>query len=512
VARRQRQAAGAGQGLKPPSGVPARAAPAYIRGMRPTLERTGPGTWEVAPTGRMRVPVRVWASDALIGPIGGDRSLEQACRVAELPGIVGASLAMPDAHEGYGFPIGGVAAFDAAEGVVSPGGVGYDINCGVRLVRTDVVAAELGQRLQALVLQLQRDVPAGIGSQGAIPTLSETDMDAVLRGGAAWAVGHGYGDASDLTRTESGGTLPGADPAAVSRRARERGAPQLGTLGSGNHFVELQVVDEVTIPEVAAAFGLVEGLLTVSVHTGSRGLGYQVCDDALRSMHEASRRHRVELPDPQLVAVPIASPEGVRYLAGMRAAANFAWANRQVIMALVEGSLRACLGGDRRTLGFRLVYDVAHNIAKRERHAAAGRDRELLVHRKGATRAFAAGHPEVPEAYRRVGQPVLVPGDMGRASFVCVGTDRAMRETFGSSAHGAGRSLSRTAARKAGQGRDIVREMAERGVVVAARSRATLSEEMPEAYKDASQVVAALEEGGISRVVARLRPLGVVKG
>jgi tRNA-splicing ligase RtcB len=476
------------------------------------LQRLGPGIWQVPPTGGMTVPARVYASERLLAGIRGDRSLVQACNVAHLPGIIGASLAMPDMHEGYGFPIGGVAAFDADDGIVSPGGVGYDINCGVRLMRTGLLAADLGERLPRLIHQIQRDVPAGLGSEGAIATLSEDDLDEVLRDGAAWAVRRGYGEPEDLELTEAGGCLPGADPRALSRRARERGAPQLGTLGSGNHFAELQVVEEVINAEAASVFGLAAGHVTVLLHSGSRGLGYQVCDDALGAMHEAARRHHVPLPDPQLVAVPIPSPEGRRYLAAMRAAANFAWTNRQVMMALIERAFARVLGGDRRSLGFRLVYDVTHNIAKIEEHVRAGRRVRALVHRKGATRAFPAGHPEVPERYRAIGQPVLIPGDMGRGSFVCVGTDKAMAETFGSAAHGAGRLLSRHAARRRGGGRNISRELGDVGVVVAARSPKTLAEEMPEAYKDAADVVAALEESGIALPVARLRPIGVVKG
>jgi tRNA-splicing ligase RtcB len=350
------------------------------------------------------------------------------------------------------------------------------------------------------------------GRPPSIATLSDRDLDDVLRDGAAWAVRHGYGEPEDLDHTEAFGCLAGADPRALSRRARERGAPQLGTLGSGNHFAEVQVVDEVLDDPAAAAFGLAAGTVTVLLHSGSRGLGYQVCDDALAGMHEGARRHRIALPDPQLVAVPIGSPEGKRYLAAMRAAANFAWANRQVMMALIERAMLRVFGGSRRTLGFRLVYDVAHNIAKLEEHGQGGARRQVLVHRKGATRAFPAGHAEVPAAYREVGQPVLVPGDMGRASFVCVGTERAMAETFGSAAHGAGRLMSRHAARRAAGGRDLVKELEQRGVLVAARSPKTLAEEMPEAYKDAAEVVEALRQSGIAVPVARLRPLGVVKG
>ena len=481
-------------------------------GVSRNLQQISPGVWEVAPAAGMLVPARVYASEKLLAGIRGDRSLEQACNVAHLPGIVGASLAMPDMPEGYGFPIGGVAAFDADDGIVSPGGVGYDINCGVRLMRTDLRAADLGERMHRLVTQVQRDVPAGVGSEGAIATLKDADLDEVLRIGARWAVRAGFGQPEDLEFTEAGGCLAGADPSALSRRARERGAPQLGTLGSGNHFAELQVVDEVFDDSAAEAFGLASGTVTVLLHSGSRGLGYQVCDDALAAMHSGKGRARLPLPDPQLVAVPIASSDGARYLAAMRAAANFAWANRQVMMALIERALTKVLGGTRDSLGFRLVYDVAHNIAKLEEHSVGGVRRSLLVHRKGATRAFPAGHPDVPARYRAAGQPVLIPGDMGRPSFVCVGTDRAMRDTFGSAAHGAGRMMSRHAARRAGAGRDISDELARRGVVVAARSPKTLAEEMPEAYKDAAEVVAALRESGIAAPVARLRPIGVVKG
>ena len=479
--------------------------------MTVAIEQLRPGVWQVAPAGGMTVPARIYASEALLAAARDDRSIAQACNVAHLPGIVGASLAMPDLHEGYGFPIGGVAAFDLDEGVVSPGGVGYDINCGVRLMRTGIAAADLGDRLRQLVGAVQRDVPAGVGSEGAIASLSEADLDEVLRDGAAWAVRHGYGTPDDLETTEGAGCLPGADPKALSRRARQRGAPQLGTLGSGNHFAEIQVVDAILDPAAAAAFGLVAGNVAALLHSGSRGLGYQVCDDALAAMHHGAGA-RWPLPDPQLVAVGASSPAGRRYLAAMRAAANFAWANRQVMMVLIERAMTRVLGGDRAALGFALVYDVAHNIAKLEEHEVCGARRTLLVHRKGATRAFPAGHPDVPVAYRGVGQPVLIPGDMGRPSYVCVGTDTAMAETFGSAAHGAGRTMSRHAARRASGGRDLTEEMRRRGVVVAARSSKTLAEEMPEAYKDAAAVVEALRVAGIARPVARLRPLGVVKG
>jgi len=476
------------------------------------LERVGPATWEVKPHGGMRVPARIFATERLVAAIKKDQSVQQACNVAHLPGIVNASLVMPDVHEGYGFPIGGVAAFDLEEGVISPGGVGYDINCGVRLVRTSLSLEEVTPKLKQLVHQLQRDVPAGVGSEGAIFTLSDRDLDEVMVKGARWAVERGFGQEEDLQFTEAFGALPEARPEAVSSRARERGAPQVGTLGSGNHFCEVQVVEEVYHEAAAQAFGLAPGLVTFMIHCGSRGLGYQVCDDFLDLMALAAKKYRIALPDPQLVSVPVRSPEGQRYLGAMRAAANFAWANRQVIMALVERALARVFGGDRQSLGFRLVYDVAHNIAKVEEHQIDGKSRQVIVHRKGATRAFPAHHPETPPAYKAIGQPVLVPGDMGRASYVLVGTPKAMEACFGSSAHGAGRTLSRTAARKSAGHRNLVKEMGEQGVVVAARSPKTLAEEMPEAYKDVSLVVEALEQAGIALPVAKLRPIGVVKG
>ena len=470
------------------------------------------GVWEIAPAGGMRVPARIYASEKLLAAARSDESLVQACNVAHLPGIVGASLAMPDLHEGYGFPIGGVAAFDADDGVVSPGGVGYDINCGVRLMRTDIRAADLGRRLRPLLQCMQRDVPAGLGSQGAIATLSDRDLDEVLRDGAAWAVRTG----TARPRTSRPPRPVAPSPAPTRRRSRAargsagRRSSAPSDRGTTSPSCRWWTRSSTAWPPPSSAS--VEGNLTVLLHSGSRGLGYQVCDDALAAMREGARRITAPLPDPQLVAAPASSPEGRRYLAAMRAAANFAWANRQVMMALIERAVARTLGGDRTSSGFALVYDVAHNIAKLEEHEVAGARRRLLVHRKGATRAFPAGHPDVPSAYRAVGQPVFIPGDMGRPSFVCVGTDTAMLETFGSAAHGAGRTMSRHAARRAAGGRDLIAEMERRGVLVAAHSPKTLAEEMPDAYKDAADVVEALRVAGIARPVARLRPIAVVKG
>ena len=468
--------------------------------------------FEIPQTGGMRVPGIVFASPKMMNALLGDPSLEQVQNVAHLPGIVRASLAMPDIHWGYGFPIGGVAAVDEVEGVVSPGGVGYDINCGVRLMRTRLRLEEARPHLRALVVQLGRDVPAGVGSHNAISTLDEDEMVEVLTQGAAWAVGYGYGKPEDLARCEEGGRLAWADPSAVSPKALARGSDEVGTLGSGNHFLELQEVVEIFDAKVAGAFGLFLGQLTVMIHSGSRGLGYQVCDDYLREMGPAMKRYGIELPDRQLASVPIGSEEGRRYLGAMAAAANFAWANRQVMMGLVQRAMERVLQISEADLGAALLYDVCHNIAKREVHKVDGVARKLLVHRKGATRAFGPGAPELPETYRDVGQPVLIPGDMGRASYVLVGTKKAMTETFGSSCHGAGRVLSRHEAMRRARGRNIYDEMQARGVEVVSRAKKTLAEEMPEAYKDVSDVVDVLHEAGITRKVARLRPVGVVKG
>jgi tRNA-splicing ligase RtcB (3'-phosphate/5'-hydroxy nucleic acid ligase) len=487
----------------------------YILGMSydgPQPREVKRGVFEIEPHGAMRAPVRMFATRRLMPAMTRDDSLRQACNVACLPGLVGSSLVMPDMHQGYGFPIGGVAAFDGESGIVSPGGVGYDINCGVRLIRTDLEVDGLARRLDRLAEEIARSVPAGVGSSGATRALSRRDLDRVLREGAGFAVSRGFGEPEDLAFIESGGRLDGADPDAVSDRAHERGATQLGTVGSGNHFIELQKVEQVFRPDAAELFGLFAGQLVVMLHSGSRGLGYQVCDDSLKTMLRASRDYGVALPDPQLTAVPIASPEGRQYLAAMRAAANYAWANRQTMMGLVERAVSRVMEKGRLELGFRLVWDLAHNIAKAEEHEVEGRRRSLLVHRKGATRAFPMGHGELPPQYRSIGQPVLVPGDMGRASYVCVAGPAAMELSWGSCAHGAGREMSRHAALKAARGRDIFDEMAQRGVTVHAHSKRTVAEEMPEAYKDVTQVVEAVELAGIARGVARLRPLAVIKG
>jgi len=469
--------------------------------------------WEIPRQGRMRVPGRVYC----VGPpVPDDPALQQVVNVAHLPGILRFSLAMPDIHWGYGFPIGGVAAVDADLGAVSPGGVGYDINCGVRLLATRVEAAEARPRLHALAARLFQDIPAGVGSSSAIPRLSERELDEVLSQGAGWAARRGFrAGADDVERCEEGGRLAGADPGAVSARARERGCDQLGTLGSGNHFLEVDRVAEVYDGEAARAFGLFPGQLTLQIHSGSRGLGYQVCDEALAAL--ATRMGRfgpdyAALPDPQLACAPIGSAEGQAYLGAMQAAANFAWANRQVMTGLAVRAAGAALGLSEGELGAHLVYDVCHNVAKVEEHEVDGRRRRVLVHRKGATRALGPGDPRVPAPYRSMGQPVLIPGDMGRYSYVLAGTARAEADTFGSSCHGAGRLLSRHAALRAARGRSIARELQDRGIEVMSRGKKTLAEEMSEAYKDVASVVKVVVDAGLCRLVARLEPMAVVKG
>lgn len=477
------------------------------------IEQVGPYLWRIPPDAKpgMRVPGLVLASAALMTQIRRDASLEQVANAACLPGIVKASLAMPDIHQGYGLPVGGVVATDAERGVVSPGGVGYDINCGVRLLRTNLRAGDARPRLRLLVDGLYQAIPAGVGSRGRLK-LAPADQRRVVETGARWAVEHGFGDADDLARIESNGCLQGADPDAVSPKAYERGKSQLGTLGSGNHFVEIQVVEETYDERAAAALGLFPEQVTVMIHTGSRGLGHQVCTDYLRRLEGALRRFGIWLPDRQLACAPLDSTEATEYLGAMRAAANFAFANRQCLANWVRDVFARVFSASPSGLGIGLVYDVAHNIAKTEEHEVDGRRQRVVVHRKGATRAFPPHHPELVEAYRAIGQPVLIPGDMGRYSYVLVGTEAAMRETFGSTCHGAGRLMSRTAAVKAARGRRIDQELEAKGILARATGRDALEEEMPEAYKDVKEVVEVVERFGISKRVARLRPMGVIKG
>jgi tRNA-splicing ligase RtcB len=459
--------------------------------------------WEIPADARpdMRVPARVFADDELFDAIARDGSLEQVENVATLPGIVDAALAMPDAHQGYGFPVGGVAAMELPDGVVSPGGVGYDINCGVRLLALPCTTQELGARREALVHDLSRTIPAGVGKDHRRSRERES-LEAVLCQGPR-ALG---ASEDDLERTESRGCLPGADPAAVSERARERGSGQLGTMGSGNHFVELQRVARIFDAATAAGYGLAEDQVTVLIHSGSRGLGHQVCSDYVKQMDAVMRRYGIELPDRQLACAPASSPEGRAYLAAMAAAANFAWANRQAIADAVRGAVGRILGNA--ADGTRQVYDVAHNVAKVERYDG----RELLVHRKGATRAFPAGSTEIPAAYRDFGQPVFIPGSMGTSSFVLAGGPRSLERSFGSTCHGAGRTLSRTRARKEIQGADLRRQLEAQGIVVRSPSNKGLAEEAPFAYKQVERVVEVVERAGLARRVVQLTPLGVVKG
>lgn len=438
-------------------------------------------------------------------------AVEQAANTATLPGLVGPALAMPDIHSGYGFPIGGVAAFDARDGIISPGGVGYDINCGVRLLASSLVAKTLSGKLEDLAHKLWSGIPAGVGAGGGVRP-GKREQEAPLLEGAGWAVKNGLGRPEDLANTESGGAMPGADPAAISRRAMERGSGQLGTLGSGNHFLEVQEVTDIFDDAAARACGVFKGQLTVMIHTGSRGFGHQVCSDFIEVMRAAARRYAIPLTDAQLAAAPFRSTEGQRYFGAMQAAANYAWANRQALTGMTRDIFQKALGMGEKALGMALVYDVAHNIAKFEEHAVGGGSMKLIVHRKGATRAFGPGHPELPPAYAPFGQPVIIPGDMGRCSYLLAGTDKAMKETFGSTCHGAGRLMSRGEAVRRARGRRIADELADKGVWVRSSGRETLSEEMPEAYKDVENVVRVVEGAGIARRVARFRPLIVIKG
>jgi tRNA-splicing ligase RtcB len=473
-----------------------------------TLRQLDETLWEIPASERddMRVPARLFADREILDAIRDDRSLEQLENVATLPGIVEAALAMPDIHQGYGFPVGGLAATEPPDGVVSPGGVGYDINCGVRLLAVPLSADELGARKESLVHEISRRAPAGAGREGGL-TLAGPKLDRVLREGPRALLEREIGTEDDVERTESQGRLEGADPEAVSPRAHERGSTQLGTVGSGNHFIELQRVERVFDDRAARAYGLSAGLVTVLIHSGSRGLGHQVCTDYVKLMDAALPRLGIELPDRQLACAPISSDEGRRYLAAMAAAANFAWANRHAIAHSVRESIAQVLG-DETAAGTRQVYDVAHNVAKLEPYDG----RELCVHRKGATRAFPPGHAEIPGDYRDAGQPVFIPGSMGTSSFVLAGREGSMRRSFGTTCHGAGRRMSRTRARKQIGGKELRAQLEANGVTVRCTSNKGLSEEAPFAYKDVEGVVDIVERAGLAAKVAQLRPIGVVKG
>jgi tRNA-splicing ligase RtcB len=458
----------------------------------------------------MRTKGIIYLDKALEGSLE-RTAVDQVANVASLPGIVGNALAMPDIHRGYGFTIGGVAAFDLKEGIISPGGVGYDINCGVRLLRSDLTRDEVAPKVKDLVEVFFKEIPTGVGSKGNL-RLNSKEHKKVLLKGARWVVEQGFGEGEDLAHTESEGCMDGADPGLISEKAYERGSRQLGTLGSGNHFAEIQYVDEIYDEGIANSLGIFKDQVTVMIHTGSRGFGHQVCTDFLEVMQKAVRKYNIELPDRELACAPFNSPEARDYLAAMKAAANYAWANRQYIMHWVRESFIRVMGISPRDAGMSLIYDVAHNIAKVEEHVIDGKRMKVVVHRKGATRAFPPGHPELPDAYKETGQPVIIPGDMGRASYVMIGTERGMKESFGSTCHGAGRMLSRHQAIKRAKGRSIRREMEDMGITVRHTGRSTLAEEMPEAYKDISNVVDVVHKAGLSQKVARLRPLGVIKG
>ena len=474
------------------------------------INKIGDLEWEV-PVGYvpdMRVPGRFFLSEALAETLE-EGAVRQLANVATLPGIVKHSLAMPDIHWGYGFPIGGVAAFDMTEGVISPGGVGFDINCGVRLITTPLTEADIAGKIRELIEALFSVVPTGVGTKSSM-RVSGKDLTEIMMDGARWAVERGLGIPGDLIQCEEEGAMPGADPDAVSAKARQRGMPQIGTLGGGNHFLEIQVAQEIVDPEAARAFGITEGQVCFMIHCGSRGLGHQVATDHLRILERALGKYRIRLPDRQLACAPIDSPEGRAYYGGMASAANYAWTNRQAIMHEARKVFARIFGIDYDDM--RLIYDVAHNVAKLEHHDVDGASTEVCVHRKGATRAFGPGAPDIPSEYATVGQPVLIPGSMGTSSYLLRGTTIAMQKTWGSTCHGAGRVLSRSKAKKEFRGRELREQLAKEGIVVRAHRDSVLAEEAPDVYKPSHEVVRVVHETGISGIVARLEPLGVIKG
>ncbi|MCJ7706762.1 MAG: RtcB family protein [Anaerolineales bacterium] len=459
----------------------------------------------------MRVPVRIYADDHLIEDALGDKSIEQAVNAATLPGLVGHVLVMPDVHQGYGFPIGGVAATLLPDGVISPGGIGYDINCGVRLLASRITAEEAEPHLGDLASALYANCPSGVGVKGSVP-LTSKELDRVSRHGAEWASRNGYAKPEDLRRTEEDGCIEGADPDCVSSRAKERGRPQLGTLGAGNHFIEVDVVEHVFHPEAARAMGLSEGNLALQIHCGSRGFGHQICSDYVQEFQAAVRRYEIHLPDRELVCAPLSSPEGRRYLAAMACAANYAFANRQVLAHHARRSFEETLAGHVPDWHLTQVYDIAHNMGKIEEHVVDGERLRLCVHRKGATRAFGPGFAGLPEEYRELGQPVLVPGSMGTASWVLLGTADSMSQSFGSTCHGAGRVMSRHQAKHSIRGDQLRQQLEAQGVRVRTGSLPGLAEEAPQAYKEVDAVVEVVAQAGIALKVARLRPVVVIKG
>ena len=478
------------------------------------LEKIDDYRWRIPKTYKsgMRVPGLIYADERLLKDIRHDRAAEQVANVAFLPGIVKYSLAMPDIHWGYGFCIGGVAATDVEQGgVISPGGVGFDINCGVRLIKTNFQYDEIKDKIKDLVYSLFNDVPSGVGSKGEI-RVSEKEEREILVKGAGWAVQRGYGTEEDLECTEEYGAIAGSNPSAVSERAYKRGKAQSGTLGSGNHFIEIQVIDQLYDQEICDELGLRPEQVTLMIHSGSRGFGYQVCDDYTKSMIRCLAKYQINVPDRQLACAPLNSPEGREYLGAMKCAANYAWANRQCLMHLARKSFEKIFNKSWESMGMYLIYDVAHNIAKIEKHIVDGKEKKLCVHRKGATRAFGPGHPALPDRYKKIGQPVIIPGDMGRNSYLLVGTQKAMEETFGSTCHGAGRLKSRSAALRSIDINKLTKDLETKHIFVRAAGRGTIIEEAPEVYKDVNQVVDVVHNVGIAKRVCRMRPVGVIKG
>jgi len=459
----------------------------------------------------MKVPVRIYADEPLLQKMLSDRTIMQARNVASIPGIVGQSIVLPDGHEGYGFPVGGVAAMDAEEGMISPGGVGYDINCGVRLLRSNLTEQTVRSKLKELVTDLFSSIPSGVGSKGAVK-LSHSELDEVLVNGVNWAIDHGYGSSDDSDVCEENGQIQNADPNKVSDKARKRGAPQLGSLGSGNHFLEVQKVAEVHDEEAANRMGLKEGTITILVHCGSRGFGHQVCSDYLRVAEQAMAKYDINLPDRELACVPNNSEEGESYRKAMFSALNFAWSNRQMLTHWTRKSFERVFNQTESDLEMKLVYDVSHNIAKVEKHKVNGKERKVVVHRKGATRAFPANRNEIPSRYRDLGQPVLVPGSMGTASWVLLGQPNSMDLSFGSTAHGAGRTMSRSKARRNYTEENVKKSLNDKGIFIKALTRDGVVEETPQAYKDVDAVVNVSHNLGIATKVAKLVPIGVIKG
>ena len=475
------------------------------------LKKISDVVWEIPKSFRadMRVPARVYASEKMLKEVFRDRSLSQLVNVSTLPGIQSPAMVMPDAHEGYGFPIGGVAAMAWPDGVISPGGIGFDLNCGVRLLRSDLRSKDIKPYVEKLAHQIFRDIPPGVG-RGGRHKLSIKELDKVLKLGLGWALKNGFAEPEDPLHIESYGTLPNADPDAVSDYAKKRGHDQLGTMGAGNHFVEIDRVDHVFLPQIARAFGLYEDQIVVLMHTGSRGLGHQVCTDYLKTMGQVMPKYGIRLPDPQLACVPFSSPEGARYFNAMAAAANFAWTNRQMMTWAMRDVWQRIFGKEGGALT--ILYDVAHNLAKIEEHEIEGQKKKVIVHRKGATRAFGPGEPELAKEFQKTGQPVLIPGSMGTASYVLVGTAHAMKESFGSSCHGAGRRMSRRQAKREVDVNTLRKDLEKQGIYLQAGSFGGAVEEAPQAYKDVHSVVDVVDQADIAKKVASLKPLIVIKG